>query len=53
LEGTKKSLLDKKEVEWRLKSKAIYLEEDDECTKFFHNYAKHIDPKIVRSQINP
>ena len=40
LEGRRNTLLLEKEEEWRLKSRAIWLECGDDNTKFFHAYAR-------------
>jgi len=40
LEAKRRKLLDDKEATWRLKSRALWLENGDENTKFFHAYAK-------------
>jgi hypothetical protein len=40
LEAKRRKLLADKEATWRLKSRAIWLENGDENTKFFHAYAK-------------
>jgi hypothetical protein len=40
LEERRRNLLEEKEVEWRLKSRAIWLEKGDENTKLFQAYAK-------------
>ena len=39
LEGKKDSLLLQEEQKWRLKSIALWLEEGDQNTKYFHRYA--------------
>jgi hypothetical protein len=39
LEEKKRNLLLEKEKEWRIKSKAIWLQQGDENTKLFHRYA--------------
>jgi hypothetical protein len=41
LEDVKREMLEQEEVEWRLKSRAIYMEKGDENTIFFQNYAKY------------
>ena len=41
LEKKKEKLLDIEEKELRLKRKALWLEEGDKNSKFFHNYASH------------
>jgi hypothetical protein len=40
LESRRKQLLADQEATWRLKSRAIWLEQGDENTKFFHAFAK-------------
>ena len=40
LEGRRKMLLQDKEDTWRLKSRAIWLESEDDNTKLFHAYAR-------------
>jgi hypothetical protein len=40
LEAKRRKLLADKEATWRLKSRAVWLENGDENTKFFHAYAK-------------
>jgi hypothetical protein len=39
-EKRKKFLLDEEET-WRQKSRAIWLQQGDQNTKFFHHYASH------------
>ena len=41
LEETKKSLLEKEEAKWMLKSRAIWLIEGDGYTHIYQNYDKH------------
>ena len=41
MEEIKRSLLAKREAEWKFKSRAIWLAEGNENTIFFQNYAKH------------
>jgi hypothetical protein len=40
LEAKRRKLLADKEATWRLKSRAVWLENGDENTKFVHAYAK-------------
>jgi hypothetical protein len=40
LEARRKQLLAEQEATWRLKSRAIWLEQGDENTKFFHAFSK-------------
>jgi len=46
LEGGKKVMSDKEELEWRLKSRTIWPKEGDNNTKFFHKFV------ICRKNLN-
>jgi hypothetical protein len=41
LETKKRDILLEREATWRLKSRAIWLKQGDENTKFFHNFVRH------------
>jgi len=41
LEDRKQKILHIHEVTWRLKRRALWIQEEDRDTKFFHRYANH------------
>jgi hypothetical protein len=41
LERRKNELLELEEVQWRIKSRALWIQERDNITNFFHNYDNH------------